>query len=81
MFIENTVSAKVEKFCVFKKMFYKAIRIVRNYRMILVQNREATTFILIIKENVITDNEIHTNSFESYARLQRDTYIKQPIKA
>lgn len=43
--------------------------------MILVQNREATTFILIIKEIVITGNEIHTNSFESYARLAAEGYI------
>lgn len=38
-----------------------------NYRMILVQNHEATTFILIIKENVITGNEIHIHSFGDYA--------------
>ncbi|XP_076248071.1 uncharacterized protein LOC143187738 [Calliopsis andreniformis] len=48
-------------------------------RMIVVENREASTLIDIIDRHVIADSEIHTDSFKSYAGLTARGYIHKTV--
>lgn len=49
------------------------------YRVILVENREATTLVNIIKKHVIVGSKIHTDYCKSYSSVNAEGYIHETV--
>lgn len=51
----------------------------KNCRIFVVENREASILINIMKEHILIGSEIHTDCFRSYADLATEGYTHKAV--